>query len=229
MPRQRIADDLARIEAAVAAAERSTAGEIVVVVADASDGYGEVRAAVAGLLTAGGVGFWELVGGPFVALLWWDPAVLGSLEGALVVAALAGWMLWSWTLSGRPWLLRRLIGADRAAAAVERSAQATFVARGLTETRDRSGVLLYVSWLEHRVHLLADSGIHERVGVAGWQRHVDELIEAIRSGRPGDGLVAAIEAIGQELAVHFPPRTDDRDELPNEVAVSGLVPDTNDR
>jgi putative membrane protein len=228
MPKQRIADDLDRIEAAVAAAEQSTAGEIVVVVTDSSEVYGEVRAAAAGLLTAGGVGLWQIVAGPFAASLWWDPGVLGRLEGPLAVAALAGWMLWTWTLSGRPWLLRRLIGADRAAAAVERAAQAAFIARGLTETRDRSGVLLYVSWLEHRVHLLADRGIHERVGVAGWQRHVDELIEAIRSGRPGDGLVAAIEAIGQELAVHFPPRTDDRDELPNEIAV-GLVPDTNDR
>lgn len=218
MAKRRIFDDLERIEQAVAEAERGTAGEIVVVVADRSDGYGNVRAAAAGLLVLAGVVFWEWVAGPLGILLWWDPGALSAFEGPLVVAALAGWMLWSWTVAGRPWVLRRLVGPGRAAAAVERAAQAAFVARGLTETRDRSGVLLYVSWLEHHVHLLADRGIHERVGVAGWQRHVDALIAAIRAGRPGDGLVAAIAAIGGDLANHFPPRDDDRDELPNAVA-----------
>ncbi len=219
MPKRRIADDLARIEAAVAAAERATAGEIVVVVADASDGYGDVRAGIAAGLTLCGVGAWQISGALAQRWLWWDLPMTASVEGPLALAALAGWMLWSWTVAGRPWLLRRFLGHIRITRAVERSAQAAFVVRGLTETRDRSGVLLYVSWLEHRVQLLADLGIHARVGVDGWQRHVDDLVTAIRGGRPGEGLVAAVEAIGRDLATHFPPRDDDRNELPNEVAV----------
>src|SRR5690606_40157771 len=69
-----------------------TAGEIVVVVADRSDGYGNVRAAAAGLLVLAGVVFWELVAGPLGILLWWDPGALSAFEGPLVVAALAGWI-----------------------------------------------------------------------------------------------------------------------------------------
>lgn len=217
MPKRRISEDLERIEGAIADAERGTAGEIVVIVADRSEGYGDLRAAAAGVLILAGASCWELAAGPLGTLLWWDPGALSAIEGPLALAALAGWMLWSWGVAGRPWLLRRLIRPSRATAAVERAAQAAFVARGLTETRDRSGVLIYVSWLEQRVHLLADRGIHQRVGVAGWQRHVDTLIAAIRAGRLGDGLVTAITEIGRELAAHFPPRDDDGDELPNDV------------
>jgi putative membrane protein len=92
-----------------------------------------------------------------------------------------------------------------------------FLELGIIETRDRSGVLVYLSELERRVEILADRGIHEHVGNQAWQAMVDELVGAIKGGRAAEGLATIIGRIGQELAAKFPPRPDDTNELPDEV------------
>ncbi len=52
-----------------------------------------------------------------------------------------------------------------------------------------------------------------------WENAIAALIAAIKDGRPGDGLVAAVEQCGVVLARHFPPGAINRDELPNKVIV----------
>jgi putative membrane protein len=86
----------------------------------------------------------------------------------------------------------------------------------VTETRERSGVLLFLSEAERRVELLADRGIHERVGTEDWQALVNAVVESIRTGHAGDGIASAVDAIGARLAQHFPPSPDDINELPDE-------------
>jgi putative membrane protein len=98
---------------------------------------------------------------------------------------------------------------------VKARAEQLFIEEGVTETRERSGVLLYLSEAEHRVELLADRGIHERVGAETWQRLVDEVVIGIRAGHAMDGIVKAVDAIGASLAQHFPPSSDDVNELSN--------------
>ena len=41
------------------------------------------------------------------------------------------------------------------------------------------------------------------------------LIAEIRAGRPGAGMVAAVEQVGAVLAKHFPRADDDKNELPD--------------
>jgi putative membrane protein len=41
------------------------------------------------------------------------------------------------------------------------------------------------------------------------------LIEAVRDGRPGDGMAAAVERIGAVLSQHFPKTSFDFNELPD--------------
>jgi putative membrane protein len=41
------------------------------------------------------------------------------------------------------------------------------------------------------------------------------LVEQVREGRPGDGIVAAIERVGAVLAEHFPRSADDKNEIPD--------------
>jgi putative membrane protein len=147
--------------------------------------------------------------------------------GVVVPHALPPWLvplqllvaLGLWWIAGRPAVLRRLVPRSVRTRAVDARAKQVFLDRGVTETRDRSGVLVFVSRLEHRVEILADKGIHERVGVEGWKRHVDSIVSAIASDRTVDGLLEAIEAIGTELAEHFPRRPDDINELADTVGV----------
>jgi putative membrane protein len=96
-------------------------------------------------------------------------------------------------------------------------ARQLFVEHGITETRDRSGVLVYLSEAEHRIEILADRGVHQRVGAEGWQRMVDGVVKAIQQGEAGKGVLAAVDAIGAVLVEHFPRRTDDVNELSDAV------------
>lgn len=194
--------EAAKVAEHVAQAERGTAGEIVVVLAERSDGYERQRTAAsfsATLLTALAIYTFA----PSVPELW-------------VLCGQAPLMLLFWWLSGRPGLTRALVPARALHAAVRARAEQSFLEQGVTETRDRSGVLLFLSEAERRVELLADRGIHERVGADVWQALVDDVVAAIRGGHAASGITRAVDAIGARLAQHFPPAPDDTNELPNE-------------
>ena len=194
--------EAARVAEHVAQAERGTAGEIVVVLAERSDGYERQRTAAsftATLLAA--LALYTFV--PLLSELW-------------VLCAEAPLMLLFWWLSGLPALTRALVPGAALRAAVRARAEQSFIEQGVTETRDRSGVLLFLSEAERRVELLADRGIHERVGAEVWQALVNDVVAAIRTGKAASGIGEAVDAIGARLAEHFPPAHDDTDELPNE-------------
>jgi putative membrane protein len=196
------AAEASRVAEHVARAERSTAGEIVVVLAERSAGYERQRVAVsftATLLTA--IALYTFA--PVIPELW-------------VLCAEAPIMLLFWWLSGLPVLTRRLVPVGVRREAVRARAEQSFLEQGVTETRERSGVLLFLSEAERRVELLADRGIHERVGTEDWQALVNAVVEAIRTGQAGAGIASAVDAIGARLAQHFPPSLDDVNELPDE-------------
>jgi putative membrane protein len=132
-----------------------------------------------------------------------------------VLCAEAPLMLLAWWLTGASAVTRRLVPARLQREAVLARAEQAFIEQGVTETRDRSGVLLFLSETEHRLELLADRGIHERVGSEVWQALVDDVVGAIRKGQAASGLTRAIDAIGARLAEHFPPSADDVNELPD--------------
>lgn len=197
------ADDAKRVREAIEGVERSTAGEIMVVVAARSDHYADVR------------GFVALIGAIAAAwvLYWFLPTVpSGYIFGGEVVL----WIALFW-LTGLGPILRTIVPAARLSVAVDNKAKQVFIDHGLTETRDRSGVLILVSELEHRVEILADRGIHEVVGNEGWEREVNVILRGIGAGRAADGLREAVEHIGARLSETFPPRSDDTNELSDHV------------
>jgi putative membrane protein len=187
----------------VAAAERRSAGEIVVAVARRSAEYGRERAWFSALLTL------------CVALAAYR--FLPQLPEAWVLCGQAPLALAAWWLSGWPGLLRRLVPRAAQHAAVHARAQQLFLELGVTETKQRSGVLLLLSEAERRVELLADRGIHERVGVELWQSLVQAVSAAIRDGKAAQGVGAAVDSIADVLAQHFPREADDTNELPDAV------------
>jgi putative membrane protein len=188
------------IENAVQAAERRTSGEIVPVVVDRSHDYAGVRAAAAALLAfAAGLVVLEFAPSP---ALWLPP-----VQFAVFIAG--------YWLAGRRLLLGPLVPARRATGFVDRAAKLAFVEHGLVETRDRTGILIYVSLLEHRVEVLADRGIDRHVEDGTWDEVVRLILDGVRKRRAEEGLCKAIERCGTILAAQFPPRPDDDDELEN--------------
>jgi putative membrane protein len=94
-----------------------------------------------------------------------------------------------------------------------------FLAQGLHLTDRRTGVLIFASLAERHAEIVADAVINAKVGPQVWEAAVAAMTEAIKDGRAGDGLVAAVERCGAVLAEHFPPGAINRDELPDKVVV----------
>jgi putative membrane protein len=197
-------EERAKIAAKIAEVEQTTAGEIVVHTVLRSESYREARWLMASLITYGVV--------LSSAFLFPDEPARWAVASLLPVFLLAWW------ISAPGWILRRMVPEPVMADAVHRRAELAFLENNVHRTRDQSGVLIFVSALEHRVEILADEGIHQRVGVEGWKKYVQVVVSGIRDGKAGDGIVNAIEGIGAELKQHFPPRDDDTNEL-NDAAV----------
>ena len=99
-----------------------------------------------------------------------------------------------------------------------RRAAVAFLEEDVFKTRDRTGVLIFLSLFERRVVVMGDEGINRAVETADWQAIVDRLVGGIHEGRPGDALVEAIGECGKlleskEVAI----RPDDTDELSDEL------------
>ncbi len=101
---------------------------------------------------------------------------------------------------------------------VRNAAEKAFERLGMTATRDRNAVLFFIVPARHQFVVLGDSGIHEKVGQECWHRIVARLSEKFRQGDFTDGIVAAIEDIGEDLAKYFPYNADtDANELPDDI------------
>lgn len=98
-------------------------------------------------------------------------------------------------------------------------AVAVFERLGMHETAARNGVLIYVAIADHKLAVIGDRAIHERVGEAYWRDLATSVTGHVRSGRPGQGLVEAVRDVGAVLRTHFPRRPDDRNELSDQVSV----------
>jgi putative membrane protein len=211
--------DRARIAEAIAAAERGTAGEIVVIIANRPHRH---------MATALSVAVLAALALPLLALLaGWSPASLladwadvdattrmARAVEALVAAQAVTFLAVLALLLLTP--LHRLLTPkglrhDR----VHRDAVTQFRARGLDRTAGRTGVLLYVDAPEHIAEVVADSGIFTKVAADDWHDTIRLLIDGASAGRPADGLVAAIAKAGALLATHVPPVPTDVNELPN--------------
>jgi len=103
---------------------------------------------------------------------------------------------------------------DAMARAVE-----VFERLGMQQTAERHGVLVYVSIQDHKLAVIGDRGIHERVGQVYWERLVDTVLGHFRQARPREGLVHAVGEVGSVLRRHFPRRPDDVNELPDQVSI----------
>jgi uncharacterized membrane protein len=90
---------------------------------------------------------------------------------------------------------------------------------GMHRTAARNGVLIYVSVEDHKLAVLGDRGIHERVGQAYWDGLVGAVLAYCRRQQFRDGLVHAVGEVGAALHRHFPRRPDDVDELSDRVSV----------
>ncbi len=198
--------DREQIEAAVQRAEAETSTELVVAVIGRSSDYRFHR-----LL---GAFAWTLAA-QLLAARWLEAHVFWLVLGAIPVA------LGAYALFGLPVFARLLVPKAYADRKVEERAFQLFAERGLHQTRDRTGMLILISELEHRVMILGDVAIHEHVGDEGWEAHVAHIVQAIKRGELVRGVVEVVDRLGAVHAQHLPPRPDDSNELPDVIFGDG--------
>lgn len=88
---------------------------------------------------------------------------------------------------------------------------------GLTKTKERNAVLIYVATRDHKFSILGDSGIHEDVGSAFWAEAAQRMRVAFARGAFGEGITGAVQSVGSRLAKRFPRQNDDVNEISNEI------------
>jgi len=86
---------------------------------------------------------------------------------------------------------------------------------GVWDTAGNSGVLIYILMAEHQLEIVADRGIHAKVGESVWQAIVSDATARFKKGDYEQGLLLVIEAISEQLRRHFPPGADNPNELPD--------------
>lgn len=213
-------EDHEKIGQAVAKAELQSAGEIVTILAERSDGYTDVALAwsvgialiALGFLTA----FPEVYMGLYDRLLadWgheWTPRAIVALTGAVFVLKFAGvYLLQLW----QPLKFAVIPGAVKTARVHDRAVRAFRIgAQG--RTTGRTGVLIYLSMREHRAEIVADEAIATKVDPQVWGDAMQAMLAHVKDGRIADGLCEAVARVGAIIAPHFPRADDDINELPD--------------
>lgn len=197
-------EDQARLAHAIRDVEDDTSGEVVLVIAEQAGHYRAIP-----LLW----GFLAALIAPW-PLIWLTSVSTSRIFLIQLAVALVSSLALSW-----PKLRYALVPRSIKRAQGHEAASREFLRRGITRTREKTGVLIYLALAEHHAEILADTGIADRVDAGIWADIVADLTAAIGSGRMTEGLIEAIRRTGAILAEHAPPRLDDVDELPNKVII----------
>jgi putative membrane protein len=208
------------VTAAVAKAEQHTSGEIVTIVTDLSDDYGDVA-----LAWASAVAFLALSVVAFMPDFYLDLAhhMLGGWDQhwaageylGLLFLFMGGKWLGTWLLM--QWMPLRLALTPKHIKQQRVRARAIDLFKVGTESKTvgRTGVLLYLSMREHRAEIVADEAIASKVAPEVWGDAMLALIAHVREGRPGEGMADAVQQMGVVLAEHFPKGSENPNELPD--------------
>jgi putative membrane protein len=100
---------------------------------------------------------------------------------------------------------------------VRQVARHHFVASGARLSQDEPHILIYASLGDRQVELVAHEAIHRAVGDGPWNAAVTAVTEGMKSGKPADGFIRAIEICGEALAAHFPSDGPQRNLLSNDI------------
>jgi uncharacterized membrane protein len=87
------------------------------------------------------------------------------------------------------------------------------------DTRDNSGVLLYLQLAEQRVEIVADRGIAARVLPQQWRSLCEDFARDIRAMPADAAVLACLGRINTMLSEHFPADADNPRELPDDPVV----------
>jgi len=191
------------IENQVEAVEAVSSAEVVVCLQNTSENYTDldlIWASLFALLT--------------LAYKIWSPHVFDPnwILINVVFAGFCGFATSRWV-----GLRRLLMSSERVSKAVKRAAYAQFHTRGVHQTRERTGILVFVSRYERRIALVPDSGIEPRLSQQLWLGWAEKFGSASSERELLENLKSQMEAFQGPFRRQSPRRDDDIDELSNQM------------
>lgn len=210
-------DDLLRIKSAVKTAEEKISGEIVPVMIERSGVYPIANYRAALLFSAIAFLFMIILDRFIVHdashALYYDPLFIFIV--VLVAGALGAILTEMFPPVKRLFLSRAVMEA-----CCHDAAENAFLEEEIFSTRHRTGIMIFISFFEHEVIVMADRGISKVVEQKEWDQIVSELIGQIRAGKVVNGLEAGITRCGQILLDKgFVKTSDDINELRDDLRI----------
>lgn len=216
--KQRFSDsDLQRIKDAVKEAENRISGEIVPVIVERSGRYlianykgGIIGAALAFLIMIV-LDRYHYIIADSNNTLFHDPVfiflivVLGGVLGAAIPQFSEG-------------VKRLLVSQGYLDHTTRQRAENAFLEEEVFNTRQRTGIMIFISFFEHEVMVMADKGISKVVDQKQWDKIVADIVAKIRSGKIVEGLETGIKECGEILLEKgFHKTEDDTNELKDDL------------
>ena len=202
-------DTAKQVEAAIKAAEQSTTVEIVPIIVRRSSTIGHVPSFVGlGLLVC----------------------YFASESALLLTASLGWWPVWylvipiillvlGFVIANSEFVQRIAIPPDDRAHQVNMRAEVEFFEAGLTNTRESTGVLLFISLMEHRAVVLADKAVADRLAPETWHDVVQRIVAGLKAQNLAAGLTDAISESARLVTPYFPRRADNPNELSDRLVI----------
>ena len=187
--------DFERIRARITEAERGTSGEIVPYVVARSDNY---EAVVWRGAAATGTVFLMATMLMYIFYRGWS---LGSLYTGigLAVGLVASFLLGVGLVLTSEVFFRLMAGESLLARRSRARANRAFIEERIYDTKDRTGILIFVSLWEHRIEVVPDEGITQAVSPDVWDSVVTSVGEKLKRGDLAEALAAGIDACGAIL------------------------------
>jgi putative membrane protein len=187
---------------AIHAIESESAAEVVIAVRRRSHDYHGANAIGGTVVAFAGLAMMLFSHHPFSLLaILLDPFVVGIATAGLIELL--------------PGVKRILTSVARRGMFVRRAARATFVERGVHGAQSRTGLLVYISWLEQQVVLVPDLALERAIAHDALAQAERDMSRAMGSG--GAAVAAILEKLSAELGKAMPRRHDDVNELSNEI------------
>ncbi|MFC2133438.1 TPM domain-containing protein [Bacteroidota bacterium] len=207
--------DFEEIKQKVKEAESQISGEIVPVIVEKCDSYNVAvyRAAIAGIFIA------------FITLIIIDRYIpefaIYDPVWYFIFAAAGGSTAALLTYFISP-MQRLFLGDKIIDRTTQQHAELFFISEQVFNTRQRTGILIFIALWERKVIIRADTGISSVVNQEKWDDLIQIILTSIKKETILRGILSAIEKCGSIVKEHgFHISPDDENELSNELRIEG--------
>jgi putative membrane protein len=210
--------DLQRIKAAVKEAENTISGEIVPVFVEKSSHYTISNYKSSMVVAIFSFLMMIVIDRYFIMdasnTLYYDPMFIFCI---VVLGGIVGGLIPNISSQAR----RLFISQKQMDECTRQRAENAFLEEEIFNTRHRTGIMIFISFFEHEVIVMADRGISKVVDQKEWDKIVGDLVSNIRDGKLVDGIEAGIKRCGAILLEKgFHKTTDDVNELRDDLRIN---------